>query len=161
MPAEVWATGYAPDDNGWIRLGVTPFVSGELPFGIYRFRIEKRGFQTVLGSGEVRAGTQLQFDLDPVGFLPPDMVHIPGGNVTVGQNAAKLNAFLIDRYETTNLRYREFVGRGGYQKREYWKGDFVRNGRKLSWDGGHLPADGSIVRKEAIAWFDRYLGPVQ
>ena len=66
--AEVWATGYAPDDNDWVRLGVTPFTSRELPFGIYRFRIVKPGFQTVLGSGEVRAGTQLQFDLDPDGF---------------------------------------------------------------------------------------------
>jgi hypothetical protein len=31
----------------------------------------------------------------------------------------------------------------------------------LHWDGGHFPADGSIVRREALAWFDRYLGPVK
>ncbi len=132
--AEVWATGYDPDDGEWVRLGVTPFVSGELPFGIYRFHIEKPGFQTVLGSGEVRAGTQLQFDLDPNGSLPPEMVRVPGGIVVAGQTAAKLNAFLMDRYETTNRQFKEFVDRGGYQKREYWKEDFVRNGRTLSWE---------------------------
>jgi dienelactone hydrolase len=132
--AGVWATGYAPDDNEWIRLGVTPFISNELPFGLYRFRIEKAGFRTVLGSGEVRAGTQLQFDLDPEGSLPPDMVRVPGGNAAAGSSTAKVNTFLMDRYETTNRRYKEFVDRGGYQKREYWKEDFIRNGRKISWE---------------------------
>jgi hypothetical protein len=132
--AEVWATGYAPDDNDWVRIGVTPFTSKELPFGIYRFRIVKAGFQTLLGSGEVRAGTKLQFDLDPVGFLPPDMVRVPGGTASTGQNNAQVNAFLIDRYETTNRQYKEFVDSGGYRKREYWKEDFVQNGRKLSWE---------------------------
>jgi serine/threonine protein kinase/formylglycine-generating enzyme required for sulfatase activity/pimeloyl-ACP methyl ester carboxylesterase len=132
--AEVWATGYAPDDNDWVRLGVTPFTSGELPFGIYRFRIARPGFHTVVGSGEVRAGTRLQFDLDPEGVLPPDMVRVPGGGVTIGQNNAKVKAFLVDRYETTNRQYKEFVDRGGYRKRECWKEDFVQNGRKLSWE---------------------------
>lgn len=132
--AEVWATGYDPDDNDWVRLGITPFISGELPFGTYRFRIEKPGFQTVLGSGEVRAGTQLQFDLDPLGFIPPEMVRVPGGNVAAGKTSAKLNAFLIDRYETTNRQYKEFVDHGGYRRREFWKEAFVRDGRNLSWE---------------------------
>jgi hypothetical protein len=73
--AEVWATGYAPDDNGWIRLGVTPFVSGELPFGIYppfpstlpdphahhqrlvRFRMSGRGVSVSDASAPGCAGT--------------------------------------------------------------------------------------------------------
>ena len=135
--AEVWATGYDPDDNDWVRLGVTPFISTELPFGIYRFRIEKPGFQTVLGSGEVNAGTELLFDLDPIGFLPSDMVRVPGGTVgivDIGQNNVQVNAFLIDRYETTNRQFKEFVDGGGYQKREYWKEDFVREGHRVSWN---------------------------
>ena len=45
-----------------------------------------------------------------------------------------MNAFLIDRYETTNRQFKEFVDRGGYRKREYWKEDFVQNGRKISWE---------------------------
>jgi pimeloyl-ACP methyl ester carboxylesterase len=131
--AEVWATGYDPEDDDWVRLGATPFTSKELPFGLYRFRIVKPGFRTVLGSGEVRAGTMLQFDLDAEGVLPPEMVRVPGGVATAGSNTAKVSAFQIDRYEITSRQFKEFIDRGGYQKREYWKEDFVQNGRKLSW----------------------------
>jgi hypothetical protein len=94
---EVWATGYALDERDWVRFGVTPFTFYELTFGIYRFRVVKPGFQTVLGSGEVQAGTRLQLDLDPAGVLPPEMVRVPGSGVTTGQNNATVNAFLIDR----------------------------------------------------------------
>lgn len=163
--AEVWATGYDPEDNDWVRLGVTPFTSGELPFGIYRFRIEKPGLQTVLGSGEVIAGGQLQFHIDPVGFLPPDMVRVPGND--------QLNTFLIDRYETTNRQFKRFVDSGGYQKQEYWKEDFVQNGRKLSWEEamrlfvdstghpgpftwalGEYPQDHGDYPVSGISWFE-------
>jgi eukaryotic-like serine/threonine-protein kinase len=133
--AEVWATGYAPDDNEWLRLGTTPFTTKELLWGDYRFRIVKPGFQIILGAGEVHGGTTLEFDLDAEGAIPPEMVRVPGGTVSIpGLDDAKLSAFLIDRNEITNRQFKEFIDRGGYQKREYWKQDFVKNGRKLSWE---------------------------
>jgi hypothetical protein len=132
--AEVWVTGYDPDDNDWLRLGMTPFTSQELPWGEYRLRIVKSGFQTILGSCEVRGGTTMEFDLDAEGAIPPEMVRIPGGTVSAsGVGAARLNAFLIDRCEVTNLQFKQFIDGGGYQKREYWKQDFVQGGRILSW----------------------------
>ncbi len=133
--AEVWVTGYAPDDNDWLRLGTTPFTTKELLLGLYRFRIEKSGFRTILGTGEVRGGTSLIFDLDPEGTIPPEMVGVTGGTVSVPRlDDAKLGAFLIDRYEITNRQFKEFIDRGGYRKREHWKLDLVQNGRKLSWE---------------------------
>jgi eukaryotic-like serine/threonine-protein kinase len=135
--AEVWATGYTPDDNDWVRLGTTPFTTIQLPLGFYRFRIVKPGFQTILGTGEVRGGTALGFDLDPDGSLPAQMVRVPGGRVTVaGVGSARLAAFLIDRYEITNRQFKQFVDRGGYRGRTYWKQDFVRDGRAISWEDG-------------------------
>ena len=133
--AEVWATGYAPEDNDWVRLGRTPFTTKELLLGFYRFRIAKPGFRTILGTGEVRGGTSLRFDLDSEGAIPSEMVRVPGGAVTIpGLDSAKLNAFLIDRLEVTNRQFKEFIDRRGYQKREYWKQDFVQGGRSLSWE---------------------------
>lgn len=133
--AEVWVTGYAPDDNDWLRLGTTPFTTNELLLGLYRFRIVKPGFQTILGSGEARGGSTLEFDLDPERAIPAEMVRIPGGRVSEpGLEDVKLNAFLIDRYEITNRQFKQFVNGGGYLKREYWTQDFVRSGRKLSWE---------------------------
>ena len=133
--AEVWATGYAPDDEDWLLLGTTPFTTKELLWGLYRFRIVKPGFQTVLGAGEVIGGTTLAFDLDAEGAIPPEMVRVPGGAVGIsGLGGARLRAFLIDRYEITNRQFKEFIDRGGYQKREYWKEDFIQGGRELSWE---------------------------
>ena len=34
----------------------------------------------------------------------------------------------------TNRQYQEFVDKGGYQKREYWKEKFLRDGKELSWE---------------------------
>ncbi|MBZ5536860.1 MAG: protein kinase [Acidobacteriia bacterium] len=133
--AEVWVTGYSPEDNDWLRLGTTPFTTNELLLGLYRFRIMKPGFQTILGAGEVRGGTSLEFDLDAEGAIPPEMVRVPGGIVSIpGLDNKKLSAFLIDRYEITNRQFKQFIDGGGYQKRGYWKQDFVQSGRKLSWE---------------------------
>jgi eukaryotic-like serine/threonine-protein kinase len=133
--AEVWATGYSPDDNGWLYLGTTPFTTTELLWGFYRFRVVKPGFQTILATGQAIGGTSLGFDLDAEGALPPEMVRVPGGPVSVpGLGVATLSAFLIDRYEITNRQFKQFIDRGGYEKREYWKQDFVQGGRTLSWE---------------------------
>ncbi|MGE5715199.1 MAG: SUMF1/EgtB/PvdO family nonheme iron enzyme, partial [Acidobacteriota bacterium] len=40
----------------------------------------------------------------------------------------------IDRTEVTNEEFRKFVDAGGYQKREFWKQPFVRDGRPLPFD---------------------------
>jgi formylglycine-generating enzyme required for sulfatase activity/predicted esterase len=133
--AEVSATGYDPNDDDWLRLGTTPLVTRELPWGFYRLRIEKPGCRTVLGTGEVRGGTSLHFELDRTGSIPDEMVRVPGGSVsTPGFPDAKLGSFLIDRFETTNRQFQEFINQGGYQKREYWKVDFIRDGNRMSWD---------------------------
>jgi hypothetical protein len=45
-----------------------------------------------------------------------------------------LEDFWLDRYEVTNKQFKEFVDRGGYQKREWWKHPFAKEGKVLSWD---------------------------
>ena len=133
--AEVWATGYDPEDDGWVRLGTTAFTTKALWFGFYRFRIVRPGFRTVLGAREVNGGTSLSFDLDAEGATPFEMLRVPGGMAAVpGLGAAALRPFLIDRYEITNRQFKLFVDRGGYGSREYWKQEFVQDGRRLSWE---------------------------
>ena len=39
----------------------------------------------------------------------------------------------IDRYEVTNAEFKRFLDQGGYQKQEYWKQEFRKDGRVLSW----------------------------
>jgi eukaryotic-like serine/threonine-protein kinase len=45
----------------------------------------------------------------------------------------ELSDFFMDRYEVSNRRFKESVDAGGYQKPEYWKHKFFRNGLELSW----------------------------
>ena len=133
--AEVFATGYAPDDDEWLRLGTTPFTTRELWLGFYRFRTVKPGLVTVTAAREVRGGWTLSFDLDEEGALPAGMLRVSGGTVVApGLDPVELRAFLIDRDEVTNRQFKLFVDRGGYRSREYWTEDFVQDGRRLSWD---------------------------
>lgn len=151
--AEVWATGYRADDNDWLRLGATPFTTRELLWGDYRLRIVKPGFHTILGAGEVRGGTTLEFELDPDGSLPAGMVRVPAGPVSVpGLGSARPSAFLIDRYEITNREFKEFVDRGGYRERMYWKQEFERDARRVTWEEAMKSFRDSTGRPGPSTW---------
>jgi formylglycine-generating enzyme required for sulfatase activity len=51
-----------------------------------------------------------------------------------GSPERPLKDYWIDQYEVSNRQLKAFVDQGGYQKREYWKFDFQRDGKRLSWD---------------------------
>jgi eukaryotic-like serine/threonine-protein kinase len=153
--AEIWATGFAPDDEDWVRLGTTPFTVTRLPIGFYRVRVEKRGFETIHASGEVRGGSAMEFVLDPAGSLPPGMVRVSAGIASVSTlDDARVGAFVIDRYEVTNRQFRAFVDRGGYRMREYWKEAFTRDGRTLPWDEAMRAFRDSTGRPGPSTWID-------
>ena len=46
------------------------------------------------------------------------MVRVSGGEI---KRIGEFEDFYMDRFEVTNRQYREFVLKGGYQKRDYWK----------------------------------------
>jgi dienelactone hydrolase len=59
------------------------------------------------------------------------MVRVPGRKV---EGLGDLPDFFLDKYEVTNRRFREFVDAGGYRSPKYWKNEFIRDGRGLSWE---------------------------
>ena len=52
----------------------------------------------------------------------------------IGGRSGELGDFFIDRYEVTNKQYKEFVDKGGYRNREYWKQRFIKEDRELTWE---------------------------
>ena len=115
-------------DADWIYLGQAPLDNVRIPIGPNRFKVEKEGFRTIhavswLGSRSTRIPV---FRLDGEANIPNDMVQVSGGE--------NLNDFLMDTYEVTNEAYKRFVDAGGYEKQEYWKQPFVKEGRTLSWE---------------------------
>ena len=140
--ARVFMMDYESPDAEWDYLGVTPIDRVRLPVGIFRWKFEKEGCETVLAaastwnvaSAGVRPGTVIPQDLsrtlDAAGRIPPGMVRVSATETTAGV----LSDFFIDRCEVTNRQFKEFVDAGGYRDRDIWKHPFVRDGRKLSWE---------------------------
>ncbi|OGD20985.1 MAG: hypothetical protein A2W03_07725 [Candidatus Aminicenantes bacterium RBG_16_63_16] len=132
---------YSAPDSEWEYLGTSPLKNIRLPMGIFRWKMEKEGCETVLaaaftyGRDESRqyfnVPDNLTRVLDKKGSLPPGMVRVAGGQV---QDIGHIDDFLVDQFEVTNRQFKEFVDQGGYQKNEYWKNPFIKDGKTLTWE---------------------------
>jgi dienelactone hydrolase len=139
--ADVYVTDYMAKDEGdasrWEFVGRSPLKKDRFPAGIYlyRFRAEKPGFEA--SERVLEAQGDVQLDLHPSSATPAGMVWVTGlrsGNGIGVKPPADVEAFWIDRYEVTNRQFKEFVDRGGYRNRAYWKEPFQSNGKTLSWE---------------------------
>ena len=137
--AEVEIQPFSQPESQWMRLGTTPFGGVRVPRTFARWRITKPGFAVLQGARATWAPKLVQ-KLEPEGSTPPGMVLVPGSafTVNVGQvgqlPTVQLDTYWIDKYEITNRQYKEFIDAGGYQKREYWKHRFLKDGRELTWE---------------------------
>lgn len=141
--ADVFFKEYSAIDAQWQYLRRSPLENIRFPRGLYRWRIEKQGFETrecAAGEGSF-ASKVLNIDLWQQGGSPSDMVRIAGGTIEFNlypvSRAAKpveAPAYWIDKYEVTNEQFKEFVDKGGYQTAEYWKHKFPDQAKELSWE---------------------------
>lgn len=109
-----------------------------------RYRITKEGFEEIEGctgtSEKRKSPVVLNFTLARKGSLLPGMIKIEGGEYKpkirqfAEVNPIKLDAFQIDRFEVTNREYQAFVDQGGYRDRKYWKQEFIKGARRLTWE---------------------------
>ena len=150
---DVYRRDYVDAGAPWETVGRTPLKNVRQPRGMLVWKFEKQGFSTVLRTtlaliprSSIPPGEPVEgsVTLDEVEKTPPGMVRvspakyfktlfIPGYE---GMPELPLKDYWIDRYEVTNRQFKAFVDQGGYQKREYWKFDFQRDGKHFSWDEG-------------------------
>jgi serine/threonine protein kinase/formylglycine-generating enzyme required for sulfatase activity/predicted esterase len=155
--ADVYRRAYSDASAPWELVGRTPFKNVRQPRGNFVWKFEKPGFGTVLRTTASVFGryppplgqpVAAAVTLDESAKIPAGMVRvapekyprtlfIPGYE---GMPELPLKDYWIDQYEVTNRQFKAFVDQGGYQKREYWKVDFQRDGKQLS-------------REEAMALF--------
>ncbi|MEE9152151.1 MAG: SUMF1/EgtB/PvdO family nonheme iron enzyme, partial [Thermoplasmata archaeon] len=138
--AKIYMKEYKAPDREWEYLGVSPIEDIRLPIGILRWKIEKEGYETVMAVSSTwdivmkPKNRLVPYDLvrvlDEKGSIPEGMVRVPGAKTPLG----KLDDFFIDRDEATNRQYKEFIDSGGYRNREYWKHEFIKDGRVLTWE---------------------------
>ena len=134
-------------DGTFHRLGRTPLADIRVPRGVFHWRVEKAGFETldVVRATELTVllpGLENGFALAASGVVPAGMVvvPVPAAGVRLTLTGFDYNtlvpapSFLIDRQEVTNAEFKAFVDAGGYQKREYWIEPFSRDGKALEWE---------------------------
>jgi formylglycine-generating enzyme required for sulfatase activity len=141
--ADIYAKAYRDGDE-WQYLGRSPIERRRIPFGAFRWRIRKEGFETFEGGPyEVEMGDNglsLDFALFEKDKSPAGMVWVPGASSSFlgmpgldGLPVVTLAPYWIDKFEVTNREFKKFVDAGGYTTQRYWKEKFMKDGRELPW----------------------------
>jgi len=140
--ARIYVSDYSDVQDGPAApgkfLGVSPLRTDRIPLrGYYRMQAVKEGFEPIERTFTPYASTTVRLVFHSSGATPQGMVWVPAapaGAYLTPAPAATLPEFWLDRYEVSNRQYKDFVDAGGYQRREFWKKPFVKNGQALSWD---------------------------
>ncbi|HSP13280.1 MAG TPA: protein kinase [Thermoanaerobaculia bacterium] len=179
--ANVYFAKYGAPENEWELLGRTPLKDAAAPRGtFYRWKLEKKGYLPAYRVGPWWGFRfRLKAVLDREGTIPPGMVHVPAGQFELSipgldhLDPVQLGDFLIDKFEVTNADYKKFVDAGGYQKREYWKQPFVKDGHPVpfetamgefvdstgspgpaTWEVGDFPKGQADNPVGGVSWFE-------
>jgi eukaryotic-like serine/threonine-protein kinase len=143
--ADVYIREYSDTAGVWEKVGKTPVDSIKLPqftffdnmafpsSSYYLVRIEKAGYEKVLAV-TISSQDTLKRKLFREGTIPPGMVYVESSHDGVANKCEMDKGFFVDRYEVTNKQFKEFVDKGGYRNRDYWKNEFVKDGKTLSWE---------------------------
>jgi len=174
--AKVEIQDYPAPESAWYALGTTPMEHVRVPKGYFRWRLSRAGARDYIGAPLTNA--TMQFPFEAPADVEAGMVPIGGGwwgNLIgfIGWVRYQLPAFDMDRFEVTNREYQKFVDEGGYQKREYWKEKFIKDGKELSWEqamdlfrdptgrpgpstweAGHFPLGQEDYPVSGVSWYE-------
>ena len=132
--ADIYFKEYSDTAGNWNYIGQSPVDSLQVPkHMIYRFRIDLPGYDTLFGATTTMSDT-LSRKLWKNGELPEGMTWVDGYWDEVKNTWEEELGFFLDKYEVTNKQFKDFVDHGGYRNRDHWKQEFIKEGKKLSWE---------------------------
>lgn len=141
--AEVYYKSYDADAAvPWTHLGTSPIKDVAVPRGLLLLKVEKHGWATVEDVSPRFRPVTFSYVLDEPSTIPPGMVRASTGGAPFdllmpgydNLPAVTLNDYWIDKLEVSNRQYKQFVASGGYGKREYWRQEFLRDGKAIPWE---------------------------
>jgi len=172
--ANVFIKEYRAPESDWNLFGVTPLDNIRVPFGFFRWKFVKEGYESAtavfptfdweMGKSSLTGPAKIFKPLDEKGTIPSGMVRV---------SCRDAGDFFMDEHEVTNREFKEFIDRGGYQKKEYWKHPFVRDGKPLTWkeamtefldaagmpgpstwEGGNYPEGRDDYPVSGVSWYE-------
>jgi serine/threonine protein kinase/formylglycine-generating enzyme required for sulfatase activity/dienelactone hydrolase len=180
--ADIFFKEYSAFDSQWQYFGQSPLKNIRFPCGAYRCMVKKEGFEIRESIADVHLRYPNDLTLEVVlqeEGSNPGMVLIPAQTLQAHlgwvSNVERFQApaYLIDKYEVTNQQFKEFVDKGGYQRRDYWKHKFIKDGLELSWteamrefrdktgrpgpstwEGGTYPRGQEMYPVSGVSWYE-------
>jgi tRNA A-37 threonylcarbamoyl transferase component Bud32/dienelactone hydrolase len=155
--AKIYLKEYVAPESDWEYLGISPVEKNRVPLGFFRWKIEKEGYETAIAVSstfdfspqeERLIPLDIELELNENGTIPPGMVRVKGRDSSAG----KLGDFFIDKQEVTNRQFKEFIDKGGYQKKEYWKYRFIKNGKEIAWEEAMAEFQDTTGRPGPATW---------
>jgi eukaryotic-like serine/threonine-protein kinase len=174
--AEIYIRELRADEKSWRHVGTSP-IKVPLPRGYFLWKAVKAGLAETTGAAPTWWSV-VSLRLAPEGEVPDGMVLVPGADSLGGMIGSApvegpRDSYFIDRHEVTNRQFKQFVDQGGYQKREYWKSPFVKDGKPVSWheamvafrdatgrpgpstwEGGNYPAGRDEFPVTGVSWYE-------
>jgi formylglycine-generating enzyme required for sulfatase activity/predicted esterase len=161
--SKIYVRDYADEDDSdlshWESLGATPVETTHLPPGLYRLRAVLEGTSGTERAVTIIAGSSVDLRLIPEAETPKDMVRVPGVSKEAGGFATfpvttsqPFPDFWLDKHEVTNADFKAFVDQGGYQKKEYWKYPFIKDGKSVSWEQAMMEFRDPTGRPGPATW---------
>jgi serine/threonine protein kinase/cephalosporin-C deacetylase-like acetyl esterase len=142
----VFRRNYNASDDTWELVGRTPIEKRRFPLVDSRWKFELKTFATVERATFPSDSITVTMDQEGKAAAGMARVEFPTSASVQSRSvrlyglpgletlpAIPLGDYWIDKYEVTNAKYKQFLNQGGYQKHEYWKQEFRKNGRVFSW----------------------------
>ena len=149
--ADIFIKDYSDPDDAWEMIGRSPLDQVRIPQGYLRWKFVKPGYEPLEAAKSFRFDAPLR--LEPKESVPPGMVRVPAGEFQMGGSPpVHLADYWIDKYEVTNRQFKDFMDRGGYQNRQYWKQPLVDHGRAISWEEATLKFRDATGRPGPSTW---------
>jgi len=140
--AKIFAKVYTDPEADWRKLGTTPLEDFRFPAGTSRlwlvFPDHRSAYDLVFNIGY--KGDTWHYDLQREESVPEEMVFIPGAALDLmlpgidHLEGLETGDHFMDRYEVTNLQYKQFVDEGGYENPDHWEHPFIYEGETLSFE---------------------------